>query len=146
LINLIALDLARLSWRLHLNAERPRSARLLERFDVRPRDLDLPAANLSGGNLQKLVLARELAAEPALIVVCFPTLGLDLAATRALLAELVAQAERGAAVIWIGEDLDQLLEHAHQIAVMHRGQLRGPVPTGCADRQRLGLWMTGAEA
>jgi general nucleoside transport system ATP-binding protein len=144
LVNLHALELRRLPWWLSLDAQRAPAERLLERFDVQPRELDRPAGTLSGGNAQKLVLARELSGEPALIVVCFPTMGLDAAASQRLLGELAAHAERGAAVVWIGEDLDALLGHADRVAVLYRGALRGPIPTRGADRQALGLWMAGA--
>jgi simple sugar transport system ATP-binding protein len=144
--NLEALRVRQLPWWLTLSGRRARAEHLLERFDVQPRELERAAGTLSGGNAQKLALARELSGSPELIVVCFPTMGLDASASRRLLGELLAHAERGAAVVWIGEDLDQLLAHADQIAVLHRGQLRGPIPARGADRQRLGLWMTGAAA
>jgi general nucleoside transport system ATP-binding protein len=144
--NLEALRVRRLPWWLTLSALRAKAERLLERFDVQPRELGRAAGTLSGGNAQKLALARELSGSPELIVVCFPTMGLDALASRRLLGELTAHAERGAAVVWIGEDLDQLLAHADQVAVLHRGQLRGPIPARAADKHRLGLWMTGAAA
>src|SRR5690606_937450 len=146
LVNLEARRVRRLPWWVSLAGQRAGAQRLLERFDVQPRDLDRAAGTLSGGNAQKLALARELAGEPELIVVCFPTMGLDAVASARLLGELAAHAERGAAVVWIGEDLDALLAHADQVAVLHRGRLSAPVPARDADRQRLGLWMTGAAA
>jgi len=146
LVNLQALRVRRLPWWLSLSGSRAAALRLLERFDVRPRELDRAAGTLSGGNAQKLVLARELAGQPDLIVVCFPSMGLDAAASRRLVAELVVHAERGAVVVWIGEDLDALLAHADQIAVLHRGRLSGPIRARGADKQQLGLWMTGAAA
>jgi ABC-type uncharacterized transport system ATPase subunit len=146
LVNLEALRVRRLPWWLSLSGLRAAAQRLLERFDVEPRELDRAAGTLSGGNAQKLVLARELSGRPDLVVVCFPSMGLDAAASRRLVGELVAQAERGAAVVWIGEDLDALLVHADQIAVLHRGQLSRPVPARGADKQQLGRWMAGAAA
>jgi general nucleoside transport system ATP-binding protein len=146
LVNLAALDLKKQQFWLDGTEQRERGAELLERFDVRPRRLDRPAATLSGGNLQKLVIARELSREPALVVACFPTMGLDVAAMAAVIRELLAAAERGAAVVWISEDLDALLAHADRIAVLSHGRLRGPVPTRELERERLGAWMTGAAA
>jgi len=146
LVNLHALGVRQLPWWLSFESRRAGAQQLLERFDVRPPELDRPAATLSGGNVQKLVLARELSGEPALIVACFPGMGLDAAASRRLVDELLAHAERGAAVVWIGEDLDQLLAHADQVAVLQRGRLRGPVPVAQADRRELGSWMAGAAA
>ena len=144
--NLQALHVRRLPWWLTWSGLWAGAERSLERFDVQPRGLSRAAGTLSGGNAQKLALARELSGSPELIVVCFPTMGLDASASRRLLGELLAHAERGAAVVWIGEDLDQLLAYADQIAVLHRGQLRGPIPARGADKHRLGLWMTGAAA
>jgi general nucleoside transport system ATP-binding protein len=146
LVNLEALRVRRLPWWLSLSGSHAAARRQLERFDVQPRELDRAAGTLSGGNAQKLALARELSGRPELIVVCFPTMGLDAAASRRLLAELALHAERGAAIVWIGEDLDALLAHADQIAVLHHGQLSGPVPARGADKHQLGRWMTGAAA
>lgn len=145
-VNLAALDAKKQPVWLNFSEQRARGAELLERFDVRPRRLDRPAATLSGGNLQKLVIARELSRSPALVVACFPTMGLDVAATAAVIRELLAAAERGAAVVWISEDLDALLAHADRVAVLSRGALRGPVPTAEVVRERLGAWMTGEAA
>jgi simple sugar transport system ATP-binding protein len=146
LANLEALEARRLRWLPRWRDARLRGARLLERFDVRPRDLDLPAGALSGGNLQKLVVARELSRDPHLVVACYPTMGLDIGAAAAVVASLLEAAASGAAVVWISEDLDLLLEHADRVAVLHRGLLRGPIPAADATRQRLGAWMTGALA
>ena len=146
LANLRALDTKALPFWLELHAARHAAAALMDRFDVRPRELERPAATLSGGNVQKLVVARELSREPRLVVACFPSMGLDVAAAAAVLSELIAAAERGAAVVWISEDLDALLAHADSIAVLYRGELRGPMPAHGAQREQLGAWMTGAAA
>jgi len=143
LVNLAALQVPQWPVLSRRRFGRDQAAELLERFDVRPRDLDRPAGTLSGGNLQKLVVARELSRSPRLIVVCFPTLGLDVRAARHILDELLAQAHAGAALVWISEELDPLLEHADQIAVMYRGRLRGPIAAASATRAQIGAWMTG---
>jgi ABC-type uncharacterized transport system ATPase subunit len=146
LVNLEALGVRELAWIPHWASVRQRSGALLERFDVRPRNLDLPAGALSGGNLQKLVSARELSRHPALVVACYPTMGLDLSAAAAVVEHLLDCAAAGAAVVWISEDLDVLLENADRLAVLQRGRLRGPIPTAEATRETLGAWMTGAAA
>ena len=146
LANLSVLRARVLEWIPRWSAERARGAALIERFDVRPRDLDLRAGALSGGNLQKLVVARELEAEPLLVVACYPTMGLDLVAAQEVAGHLAACADRGAAVVWISEDLDVLLERADRVAVLQHGRLRGPVPVAEATRQGLGAWMSGAAA
>ena len=146
LVNLWALDAKAQPFWLDFSDQRSRGGDLLERFDVRPRRLDRPAATLSGGNLQKLVIARELSRDPLLVVACFPTMGLDVAATAAVIRELASAAERGAAVVWVSEDLDALLTHADSVGVLSHGTLHGPVPTADVPRERLGAWMTGAAA
>jgi simple sugar transport system ATP-binding protein len=139
------LDLKRLRRRPWLSpAARSGDARAqLERFDVRPPEPRRLAATLSGGNLQKLVAARELAGAPLAIVACYPTMGLDLAATRAVLDALFVHAERGAAILWISEELDDLLAHAHRIAVLHGGRIAGIVDAATSDAQTVGRLMAG---
>ena len=118
------------------------AARLMEQFDVRPRDPALASARLSGGNLQKLVIARELSQERRFVVACYPTMGLDLQATQAVYDALFAQAAAGAAVLWISEDLDDLLRYAHRIGVLYHGRLVCVLPAEQTDRMRLGHLMT----
>ena len=98
---------------------------------------------LSGGNLQKLVLARELGGQRDLIVACYPTMGLDLTASQEIRAKLINQAGIGAAIVWISEDLDELLECSHNLAVLFQGRIAGVVRTGEADRAQIGSWMAG---
>ena len=116
---------------------------LMEVYDVRPRNPDLASGRLSGGNLQKLVIARELSQSRLLVVACYPTMGLDLQAARAVYEALFRQAEEGAAILWISEDLDDLLSYAHRIAVLHHGRLVGILPAAGADRTHLGQLMAG---
>ncbi len=123
-----------------------RADALMERYDVRPRQSGLASGRLSGGNLQKLVIARELSEPRQFIVACYPTMGLDLHATQAVYDELFRQAAAGAAVLWISEDLDDLLRYAHRIAVLYHGRIAGVLTAGEADRVRLGHLMTHGEA
>ncbi|MFC3678409.1 ABC transporter ATP-binding protein [Ferrovibrio xuzhouensis] len=114
---------------------------LLETFDVRPPVPEMATGQLSGGNLQKLVIARELSGQPDLVVACYPTMGLDVAACHAVYTALFAHARRGAAVVWFSEDLDDLQKYAHRIAVMNSGSLAGILNRSEATRQRLGELM-----
>jgi simple sugar transport system ATP-binding protein len=125
--------------RLHAEAQP-----LLARYGVQPPDARLPAAALSGGNLQKLVAARELSHAPALVVACYPTMGLDIGAAAMLHEALLAHARRGAAVLWISEDLDDLQRFAHRIAVMLRGRIAAVVEAAATTSAALGVLMTGA--
>ncbi len=116
------------------------------RFDVRPPRPDLLAAGLSGGNQQKLMVGRELERTPAIIVVHGPTQGLDLAAAAAIRNELTAAAERGAAVLIISADLDEILGISSRIVVLAAGEIadRLDVEDGRVDMTRLGRAMAGA--
>ena len=115
---------------------------LIERFSIRARPGDA-AASLSGGNLQKLVLARVLSREPKAIVVAQPTRGLDIAATEYVHGELLAQRQRGAAVLLVSEDLDELLTLADRLIVLYEGRIVGRLAAADADPERLGLLMAG---
>jgi simple sugar transport system ATP-binding protein len=132
------------------NAPAPRATDVAERlksFDVRPPEPARSAATLSGGNLQKLVAARELGGAPAAIVACYPTMGLDIKSTEALLARLAAHAADGAAILWIGEEIDDLLAVADRIAVIYAGRIVAFVDPAETDATEIGRHMTGhAEA
>ncbi len=116
----------------------------LEAFDVRPPEPSRRASTLSGGNLQKLVAARELAETPAAIVACYPTMGLDVQASAALFARLIDHAAAGAAVLWIGEDLDDLLAIADRIAVIHNGRIVAILDPGATSAAEIGRHMAGS--
>ncbi len=125
--------------RLRLHAET-----LIERFAIRARPDDR-AGTLSGGNLQKLVLARVLSREPSVIVVSQPTRGLDVGATEYVHGELLAQRQRGAGVLLVSEDLDELLALADRLLVLYEGRIVGEAPATEADPEWLGLLMAGLE-
>ncbi|MEM7522994.1 MAG: ABC transporter ATP-binding protein [Pseudomonadota bacterium] len=112
-------------------------------YDVRGPGPEARAALLSGGNIQKLILARVLEAEPRLILANQPTRGLDVKAAGAVAERLIAARDRGAAVILISEDLDEILSLADRILVMHAGALNA-APS--RDRAAIGLAMAGRAA
>lgn len=126
--------------------EREDAQKLIDAFNVRPPDPSKKAGDLSGGNLQKLVAARELSGTPSLVVACYPSMGLDIASTNAIYGEMFRHAERGACVLWISEDLDDLLQYAHRITVLSHGRITGILSAAEADRQAVGLLMTGGRA
>ena len=119
---------------------------MIAHYDVRPPQPALAAAALSGGNLQKLVIARELSGRPRLVIACYPTMGLDVLAAQAVYREIFRHAADGACVVWISEDLDDLMSYAHRIAAVHDGRIAGIVRRDLADRQTLGRWMAGSAA
>jgi general nucleoside transport system ATP-binding protein len=113
-------------------------------FDVRKGPPDPEARALSGGNLQKFVVGREIARKPGVLVVAQPTWGVDAGAAAIIRQALADLAEQGSAVLVISQDLDELLEIADRIAVMFVGRLSAPVPVGQASRESIGLLMGGA--
>ena len=118
--------------------------RVMERFDVRTSRVNPPAQSLSGGNLQKFVVGRELDREPAVLVIDQPTWGVDAGAAALIRQVLLDMAEGGAAVLVISQDLDEIFEIADRIAVISRGELSAAYPAGEIDRERVGLLMAGA--
>ncbi len=120
--------------------------RITSVFDVRKAKRDPEAASLSGGNLQKFVVGREILREPGVLVVSQPTWGVDAGAAATIRQALIDLAARGAAVLVISQDLDELTEIADRIAVMFRGRLSAPLMRGEASREQLGLLMGGSPA
>jgi len=120
-----------------------RAAPLIARFDVRPADPQARAGHLSGGNLQKLVAARELADAPIAVVACYPTMGLDVSAAAQVYDALFGLARSGGAVLWVSEDLDDLLRHAHRIAVMFEGRVIAMLDAAQATPAVVGACMAG---
>lgn len=118
---------------------------LVRDFDIRAASLDAPVATLSGGNQQKLVVGRELSAAPALIVAHNPTRGVDVAATAFIRGRLLAATERGAAVLLIGSDLDEITAMSDRIAVLYRGRLTHTAWPAC-ELRTIGRLMAGLEA
>ena len=119
-------------------------AALMERFDVRPRAPGLRSSSFSGGNQQKLVLAREMAREPKVLLVGQPTRGVDIGAIEFIHRELVKARDQGCAVLVVSVELDEILSLADRILVMFAGKIVGEVPAGRADERTLGLMMAGA--
>ena len=117
-----------------------------ETFDVRKPRRDPEAVSLSGGNLQKFVVGREILREPGVLVVSQPTWGVDAGAAAVIRQALVDLAARGSAVLVISQDLDELFEIADRIAVMFHGTLSAPLDAAAATREKLGLLMGGSSA
>jgi len=118
--------------------------RTTKSFDVRKAKRDPEAASLSGGNLQKFIVGREILREPGILVVSQPTWGVDAGAAAVIRQALIDLAGRGAAVLVVSQDLDELAEIADRIAVMFHGRLSVPLGAAEATREKLGLLMGGA--
>jgi simple sugar transport system ATP-binding protein len=120
--------------------------RIMRRFDVRAAGQSALCGKLSGGNQQKVILARELARSPKVILCCYPTRGLDFAATAAVRAELRAAAAQGAAIIVVSTDLEELFELSDRILVMQGGFIRGGGAVGELTAENIGLMIGGGAA
>jgi general nucleoside transport system ATP-binding protein len=118
---------------------------VIQRYDVRASGPDMPARQLSGGNLQKVVLAREFSGDPVVLVAASPTRGLDVAGIETVHAYLRDAAERGVGVLLISEDLDEIRALADRIAVMYEGAVVGERDAQTATVEELGLLMAGGE-
>ncbi len=117
--------------------------RLIRDYDVKAPSRRTKLRTLSGGNQQKLLIARELSGEPRVLVAVHPTRGVDIGATETIHRLLRGQRQRGAAILLISEDLDELLALADRIAVLYGGRVVGTVAAAGADPGRIGLLMAG---
>lgn len=116
---------------------------LVREFDVKTPSLDTPAHNLSGGNIQKLILARELSAHPRVLLAAQPTRGVDIGAAAYIHERLIEQRNTGTAILVVSEDLDEILSLSDRILVMYEGQIISEVEPGTSTREALGLMMAG---
>jgi general nucleoside transport system ATP-binding protein len=130
---------------LRFGAIRERAEGLIRRYDVKAPGPQVPARQLSGGNLQKVVLGREFSGEPRVLVAASPTRGLDVAATDAVHRYLREGAAGGMGILLIGEDLDEILALADRIAVIYEGRLVGELDASTATREEIGLLMAGGK-
>lgn len=123
---------------------REHAAGLIEDYQIKAQPED-KIRTLSGGNMQKVILARVLERQPSVIVVSQPTRGLDVGATEYVRRKLLEQRRQGAAILLISEDLDEILELSDRIAVIYEGQIMGVLAADQADPDRLGLLMAGVQ-
>ncbi len=120
-------------------------ARLIEAFHIATPTQETPVRLLSGGNLQRTILARELSIGPRLMVAVHPTRGLDIGATESVRNLLLKQREKGVAILLISEDLEELLALSDRIAVMYEGEIMGIIPAEGANIEEIGLMMAGTQ-
>jgi len=134
---------SRAGWMLHRRM-REGTAALMERFDVRPRDTRLGSAKFSGGNQQKLVLARELGQKPRVLLVGQPTRGVDIGAIEFIHAQLRALRDAGCALLIVSSELDEILALADRVLVMNEGRITGDLPVNECTEVKLGMLMVEA--
>jgi len=130
-------------WQLDYVAADDLAGDLKEKYDIQAPSVKTQARKLSGGNLQKLILARELSSTPRMVVAMQPTRGLDVGAIEGVQQLLLRQREQGCAILLVSEDLDELLALSDRIAVMYEGRVVGLVCSGDFDITEIGLMMTG---
>jgi simple sugar transport system ATP-binding protein len=131
---------------LNFSVIREHAERLVEAYDVRLQNVDQEARYLSGGNQQKLILARELEGAPKALIVAQPTKGLDVGAIEFVQRQILAQRDRGVAVLYISTELEHLMDVADRIGVMFRGRLMGVLKSEEATPESIGLLMAGVKA
>ena len=118
--------------------------RLIDRFDIRPRDENYLTGKLSGGNLQKIILGREIMRDPLALVIEQPTRGLDVGAVEAVWREIIAQRDQGKAILLISAELDEILNLSDRIAVLYEGKIMGVFATADVTVADIGLMMAGS--
>lgn len=116
---------------------------LVDRFDVRTPSVFVPVTNLSGGNQQKVIVARELSRPIRLLVAAQPTRGLDVGSIEYIHQRLLEKRDQGVAVLLVSTELDEILSLADRIAVIYEGQIMATLPGGEATKERIGLLMAG---
>ncbi|WP_338415660.1 ABC transporter ATP-binding protein [uncultured Sphaerotilus sp.] len=132
----------RTGW-LDMAAIRAQSAELIRRFNVKAGGPESAAKSLSGGNLQKYLVGREIAANPKLLVVSQPTWGVDVGAAAQIRGELLALRDAGCALLVVSEELDELFEICDRLVVIAQGRVSPSIATQDATIERIGAWMSG---
>lgn len=128
---------------LHQGQLKVQARAIIERFGVKAGGADAPARSLSGGNLQKFIVGREIAAQPKLIIIAQPTWGVDVGAAAQIHAEILALRDAGCAVLIVSEELDELFELSDRLYVLAKGHLSPSVARADATVQQVGEWMSG---
>ena len=134
---------AKLRWWLSPGPMRSKARELIARYRVKTPSPETEIANLSGGNIQRAVLARELAGDVDVLIVANPCFGLDFASVAEIRSQIMEQRNHGAAVLLVSEDLDEILELADRVAVMSGGTINYVSPVGETDRSTIGKHMAG---
>ena len=135
--------IAKMGWWMSQKPIEARAAKLIERYKVKTSSPDAAIETLSGGNVQRAVLARELSGEVDVLIVANPCFGLDFASVAEIRSQIMDQRNRGAAVMLVSEDLDEILELSDRVAVMSGGKITYVAPVGETDRVTIGHHMAG---
>ncbi len=117
---------------------------IVERYNIAVPSINVPVKSLSGGNIQKLIIGREIESKPALLVASHPTYGLDVGATEYIRRQILARRDEGGGVLLVSEDLEELFEICDRIAVIFKGEFMGILKAGDVNIRDIGLMMTGS--
>jgi general nucleoside transport system ATP-binding protein len=128
---------------LDFSAIESQARELIQIFDVRTPSMETPAGSLSGGNQQKVIIARELSRPVTLLVASQPTRGLDVGSIEFIHHRIIEARDKGAAVLLISAELDEIMSLSDRIAVMYKGRILETVDAKSATREKLGLLMAG---
>jgi len=131
-------------WRINYAEAQKHAVILKDGYDIQAPNVETPAQKLSGGNLQKLILAREISGQPGVIIAMQPTRGLDVGAIESIQNLLLEQRKNGAAILLLSEELDELLELSDRVAVIFEGELVGQMNASEANLNTIGMMMTGS--
>jgi simple sugar transport system ATP-binding protein len=128
------------------NKEIDRNANeLREKFDIRSPNIEVAAGSLSGGNIQKVILAREISRNPKFLIAVYPTRGLDMGAAEFIHKQLLQKRNEGVGILLISEELDEITNLSDQVAVIFKGKIQKVLPSSEASRRRLGILMAGVK-
>ena len=130
---------------LDINAARAQAAKRMEAYDIRPADVRLKTANFSGGNQQKMVLAREMESDPDVLIVGQPTRGVDIGAIEFIHNQIIKMRDAGKAILLVSVELDEIRSLSDRILVMFDGKIVGEADPAEVDERQLGLLMTGIQ-
>ena len=123
---------------------RKHAVRLVKAFQVAAASISTPMKNLSGGNIQKLILGREISSNPVLMIAAHPTYGLDVGAAEYIRTQLIKRRDEGGAVLLVSEDLEELFMVCDRVAVIYGGRIMGIVEPSACDFEKVGMMMAGA--
>jgi len=127
------------------NAVAENAERLIRSFDIRTPDMYTPAGSLSGGNQQKMVIAREFSRPIRLLIAANPTRGLDVGSAEFIQRSLIEKRDQGCAILLISAELDEIFALSDRIAVIYKGTIIATIGAADADRKTIGLWMAGVD-
>ena len=129
----------------HINKKKvkERTNRLIDEFDIRTPSGDLPAGKLSGGNMQKMVIAREFSFDTPILIIAQPTRGVDVGAIEFIHSQIIEKRNKGAAILLVSAELDEIFRLSDRIITLYEGKVTGEFLNGEITKKEIGLYMTG---